>query len=517
MSTPTATPRPARTRISLLRVGIVLMCIALVGWTGTRAISAAITPPPTPGPSVFTGYVDVTATPTYPFETPSGPAQSNVILAFVVAGPDHQCAATWGGSYTLDQAASQLDLDRRMSQLRLVGGQARVSFGGQAGTELASACTDPVALREAYQSVVDRYKLTSIDLDIEGTSLADTAAATRRAAAVKDVQDQVKTAGRSLAIWLTLPVAPTGLTASGASVVAGMLSAGVNLAGVNGMVMDFGEASTPAQPLSKAVILASTALHAQVSRAFEQASQPLDDDQAWAKTGIVPMIGQNDVAAEQFTLADAVAVNHFARAHRVGQLSMWSLNRDSTCAPPLPTALPVVQTSCSGIDQGTQRFANLLAASLPTPSASAHPSPSDNGRSPIPSPTAETADDPAHSPFPIWDSLGRYPAGTKIVWHHQVFNARYWTTGFAPNTPVANAQDSPWTLLGPVLPGDTPAPMPTLPPGTYPQWSPTHTYTAGSRVQLGLVPYEAKWWSQKQEPGLFFASGSPWLLVLPGT
>lgn len=516
MTTTTATPRPARTRISLLRVGIVLTCIALVGWTGTRAISAAITLPPNPGPSIFAGYVDVTATPAYPFETPSGPAQSNVILAFVVAGPDHRCAATWGGAYTLDQATTQLDLDRRLSQLRLIGGQARVSFGGQAGTELASACTDPLALREAYQSVVDRYKLTSIDLDIEGTSLADTAAATRRAAAVKDVQDRVKTAGRSLAIWLTLPVGPTGLTASGASVVAGMLSAGVNLAGVNGMAMDFGQAGTPTQPLSKTVIQASTALHAQVKTAFGQAGQPLDDDQAWAKTGIVPMIGQNDVASEQFTLTDAVAVNQFARAQGVGQLSMWSLNRDSTCAPPLPTALPVVQTSCSGINQGTQRFADLLAASLPAPSASPVPSPE---RSPIPSPTATpvTVDDPAHSPFPIWDSLGRYPAGTKTVWHHQVFKARYWTTGFAPDTPVANAQDSPWTLLGPVLPGDTPAPMPTLPPGTYPQWSPTHTYTAGSRVQLGLVPYEAKWWSQKQEPGLFFANGSPWLLILPGT
>ena len=116
-----------------------------------------------------------------------------------------------------------------------------------------------------------------------------------------------------------------------------------------------------------------------------------------------------------------------------------------------------------------------------------------------------------------WDPLGTYPAGTKIVWHHQVFNARYWTTGFSPDTPVANAKDSPWTLLGPVLPGEPPAPMPTLPGGTYPQWNPTQAYAAGSRVQLGLVSYEAKWWSQRQQPGISFAGGSPWLLVLPGT
>ena len=517
MTTHTATPGPARTRISLLRVGIVLLCTALLGWSGAQAISAVITTPRTPGPSVFAAYVDVTATPTNPFETPSGPAQSNVILSFVVAGPDNHCAATWGGAYTLDQAASHLDLDRRISQLRLVGGQASVSFGGQAGTELSSKCTDPVALREAYQSVIDRYELTSINLDLEGASLEDTAAVARRAAAIKDVQDHARTDRRSLAVWLTLPVSPTGLTPPGASVVAGMLSAGVDLAGVNGMTMDFGTVDTPTQPLSAVVIQASTALHTQVSTAFAQAGQPLDNGQAWAKIGIIPMIGQNDVVSEQFTLADAAVVNQFARAHGVGHLSMWSLNRDSTCGPPLPSVLPVVQTSCSGIDQGAQHFANVLAANLVSPSISVLPSSSGHGRTATPSPTPGTVDNPADSPFPIWDSLGRYPAGTKIVWHHQVFNARYWTTGFTPDTWVANAKDSPWTLVGPVLPGDTPAPMPTLPAGTYPQWNPTQAYIAGSRVQLGLVPYEAKWWSQKQEPGQSLAGGTPWLLVLPGT
>jgi chitinase len=521
MSTPNAVPRVDQTRVSPLRVGIVLLSMALVGWTGTRAISAAVTTPPTSGPSIFAAYVDVTVTPTYPFETPAGPAQSNVILSFVVAGPDNHCTAMWGGAYTLDQASSQLELDRRISQLRLVGGQARVSFGGQAGEELAAACSDPTALRDAYQSVVDRYKLDTIDLDLEGPSLGDATASARRAAAIKEVQDQASTDGRNLAVWLTLPVSPTGLTAPGASVVAGMLAAGVNLAGVNGMTMDFDAPGAPTSPLSTTVIQASTALHAQVRAAFAQAGQPFDDGQAWAKVGIIPMIGQNDVASEQFTLTDAVTVNKFARARGVGQLSMWSLNRDSTCGPPLPTSLPVVQTSCSGIDQGTQRFANLLAADLD--SASDLPSPSAGRNTPTPtqsttpSTTPGIIDDPAHSPFPIWDPLGRYPAGTKIVFHHQVFNARYWTTGFAPDTPVANTRDSPWTLLGPVLPGDTPAPMPTVAAGTYPQWNANQAYIAGSRVQLGLVPYEAKWWSQKQTPGLSFVGGSPWLLVLPGT
>jgi chitinase len=102
------------------------------------------------------------------------------------------------------------------------------------------------------------------------------------------------------------------------------------------------------------------------------------------------------------------------------------------------------------------------------------------------------------------------------VWHGQVFQSRYWHTGFAPDTPVALAQDSPWTLLGPVLPGDTPAPLPTLPAGSYPQWDGAAAYSAGSQVQLGLVPYEAKWWSQGQQPGVTVVGGSPWVLITAG-
>ncbi|MDA8437092.1 MAG: hypothetical protein M0Z98_14045 [Actinomycetales bacterium] len=519
MSIDHATDARGRTRISPARVGIVVLTTVLVGWTGVRAISAAVTEPVHPGPTVFAAYVDVTATPSYPFETPAGPPQSNVILAFVVSGPGHPCTPTWGGAYTLEQAGTGLELDRRLAQLRLTGGEARVSFGGQRGAELSATCTDPEALRAAYRSVVDRYDLTSIDLDLEGTSQGDAAAATRRATAVKAVQDAERAAGRDLSVWLTLPVSPTGLTDQGLAVVSSMLSAGVDLAGVNGMTMDFGTSASPTDPLSTTVIAATRALESQVSAAYARAGQALDGAGSWAKVGITPMIGQNDIAAERFTITDADAVNRFARAQGVGQLSMWSLNRDSTCGPPLPTVLSVVQTTCSGVDQGDRSFAAALAANSDgvTFATAAGPGPTDSATGPAASagPTG-LVDDPAHSPFPIWDPLGTYPAGVKVVWHHGVYQARYWTTGFAPDTPVASERDSPWMLVGPVLPGDTPAPLPTLPAGTYPQWNATQAYVAGSRVQLGLVPYQAKWWSQGQRPGVSRAGGAPWVLVEGG-
>ncbi len=118
------------------------------------------------------------------------------------------------------------------------------------------------------------------------------------------------------------------------------------------MAMDFGAVSTPAQPLSRAVIQASTTLHAQVRAAFVQAGRRLDDGHAWAKVGIIPMIGQNNVTSEQLTLADAVVVNQFARAQGVGQLSMGSLNRDSTCGPHCPRPRRSCRPPAAGSTRG---------------------------------------------------------------------------------------------------------------------------------------------------------------------
>ena len=510
----------ARTsRVSPLRVGIlVVVTIAVVGGL-FYFLKPAVIPPLPPGPTTFAAYVDVTVTPSYPFETPPGPAQQDVVLAFVVAGRDEPCTPTWGAYYTLDEASSVLELDRRISQLRLTGGQARVSFGGQANQELSTACTDPGALIDAYEAVIDRYELASIDLDIEGANLDDDAAMARRATALKAVQDQEIADGRSLEVWLTLPVATFGLTDQGVAAVQSMLDAGVDLAGVNGMTMNFGGSKSPQQSMADAVIQASTSLQNQVRRLWSQNALLVNSTKAWARVGITPMIGQNDVPGEVFSIADAQVVNEFARTQGAGLISMWNLNRDATCVHPLPTVITVVQTSCSGVDQDGKSFADLLGAETDD-SAFVSPSPSATSTGATPTPTATSpvvVDDPATSPYPIWDPFGTYPAGSKVVWKKEVYQAKWWTSGFAPDTPVASQYDTPWTLIGPVLPGETPAPLPTVAPNTYPEWDPEQAYVAGTRVQLDLVPYEAKWWTQGQEPGVAVPGGSPWILVNPGS
>jgi chitinase len=51
-----------------------------------------------------------------------------------------------------------------------------------------------------------------------------------------------------------------------------------------------------------------------------------------------------------------------------------------------------------------------------------------------------------------------------------------------------------------VLPGEKPVEIPTLPVGTYPEWDGDTVYTAGQRIMLGELTFEAKWWTQGDSP-----------------
>jgi chitinase len=63
-----------------------------------------------------------------------------------------------------------------------------------------------------------------------------------------------------------------------------------------------------------------------------------------------------------------------------------------------------------------------------------------------------------------------------------------------------------------VLPGETPIPQPTLPAGTYPNWSTATAYDKGARVLFDGVSFEAKWWTQGDSPAAAAddADSSPW-------
>ena len=451
----------------------------------------------------FGAYVDVTAVPTQVFESPTNESEKNVVLGFIVASNPEECEATWGGYYTLDEASTALDLDRRILRLRQFGGQAVVSFGGQANAELALACDSSEKLLVQYRAVLDRYDPTAIDLDIEGPALTDVESRQRRAEVIAQLLEERK---QPLPVWLTLPAGPDGLTADGVAVVQEFLDAGVDIAGVNAMTMNFTGPSAE-EGLAEVAIESLRETHRQLRAVYADRDESMGDRAVWRKVGATPMIGQNDVVSEVFRLEDARKVNAFASEVGLGRMSMWSANRDRNCADAY-VDLSVVSDSCSGIIQGDQAFGGILSAAFyGTPSGSLEPA------SPGPNVRPESlVDDPETSPYPIWDPEAFYPMESRTVWRHNVYVAKWWNSGVQPDDPSIATADSPWRLVGPVLPGETPAPQLELPGDFYPEWDPAQQYERGQRVMLDGVAYEAKWWTQGADPssGQADPGASPW-------
>lgn len=506
----TQTPAPAEVtrKLSPWRVLLaILILVALVAggflgaWYWKTNKSTAEAKP------WFAGYVDVTATPTFAFEQTGASDHKNAILSFIVASPRSGCMPSWGGAYTMAQAGTVLDLDRRIARLQQQGGNIAVSFGGLKNDELAVKCTDVHELSRAYQSVIERYNLDTIDLDLEQSGLSDTAAGDRRAEAIAKLQSERRAAGKNLAVWVTLPVAPQGLTQTGTDAVSRLLSKGVDLAGVNVMTMDYGQSKPQGQSMFEASKSALSQTKRQLGVLYQRAGILLNDATLWAKIGATPMIGQNDEVNEVFTQDDAKAFNEFARQQGIGRMSMWSLNRDVPCGSNY-VDLKIVSDSCSGVKQEGSEFATLLGTGFEgNLTQSAGIVTTQNSSS-----TKQEADDPTNSPYQIWSPDGAYLQGTKVVWHRNVYQAKWWTQGDVPDSPVLQSWETPWELVGPVLPGEKPVQQTTLPAGTYPEWSGEASYDTGHRVLFKGVPYQAKWWNKGNSPAAASSNpdASPW-------
>ncbi len=278
-------------------------------------------------------------------------------LAFMLANGS-SCSAAWNGG-TRDQTWLSA-IAAGIASLRASGGDVIVSFGGANGTELAQACTSVAALTSAYQSVVDTYQLTHIDVDIEGAAVADPASIDRRSQALAALEQTHP----GLKVSLTLPVLPTGLDANGLAVVRSAHTYGLTVSVVNVMAMDYGQWAAPdGNQMGAYAQQAAQATHDQLATIYTG----LTDAQLWAMVGVTPMIGVNDTCwstyCELFTVADASGLVAFARQHHLGRLAMWSMTRDTECHD--INGNPVTHTyadpSCSSILQSNYAFSQTFA------------------------------------------------------------------------------------------------------------------------------------------------------------
>ncbi|HEY1687260.1 MAG TPA: hypothetical protein VGF95_00170 [Solirubrobacteraceae bacterium] len=509
-------PEPSDPEVSPKRLGLTLGILLLIALgvllilRHASAKSGAIAA----GSASFVPYVDVTLPPTYPFEEAADDPAHDVALGFVVAGASAPCTPSWGGYYTLQRAASSLDLERRIVQLRGEGGEAMVSFGGQRGSELALTCKSEPRLASAYGEVVQRYKLHTVDFDIEGAALSDAGASARRAQAIASLQRDKQIAGGHLAVWLTLPVTPSGLSPSATAVVEQMLARHVRLAGVNAMTMDFGAPGAPNEHVLASSERALEALDRQLPAIYRAAGLRLSSERAWGMIGATPMIGENDVSGEVFTLADARKLTAFAKKQHMARISMWSLNRDEQCNAASVEASGA-SNLCSGVEQRPLEFSHIFAK-LHSSSTKSAVRPAE----PIPGTVQATSGTPANSPYPIWKPTIGYPAGYKVVWDGDVYQARWYSEEQRPNIASVEGQETPWLLVGPVLPGEHMPRIPHPKPGTYQAWSARKVYRAGDHVLYRGLPYEAKWYSEGQSPPAEpeGSQSTPWkpLYKIPG-
>jgi Glycosyl hydrolases family 18 len=230
-------------------------------------------------------------------------------LAFIIS--NGSCTATWNGDTAL---SSNLFLND-INSLRAAGGDVIISFGGASGTELGQACTTVASLQAAYQSVITKYNLTWIDLDIEGAPIADTASVNRRNQAIRALE----IANPNLRVSYTLPVNPTGLDGNGTNLLANAKSNGARVDVVNVMAMDYGSCGLN---MGSAAVSAATGTRDQIANLGMTSS-----------VGVTPMTDVNDTTCEVFSTTNSHTLVDFAQANGfIRLLAYWAIGRDTSHA-----------------------------------------------------------------------------------------------------------------------------------------------------------------------------------------
>ncbi|WP_373310153.1 chitinase [Jeongeupia naejangsanensis] len=242
-----------------------------------------------------------------------------------------------------------------MQGLRALGGDVIISSGGWNANDLARRCSDAASLAAVYQAQLDKFGVDHLDLDPEAGDVynnLEPAIVDRRSAALKILQDSFKARGKTLTVSFTLGVHPvTGFASADLYVLQSAKNAGVEVAIVNPMIMDYYDGVSGNQMGARSV----SALQGVFSQ-LKTLWPGKTDAQYWAMIGATAMIGQNDNPTEVFTLADAQLVRDFAVQQGMGRLAFWSLGRDNgNCA-----GNTAANWQCSGIVQQQWDFSRIF-------------------------------------------------------------------------------------------------------------------------------------------------------------
>ncbi|MFG1928457.1 chitinase [Cryptosporangium sp. NPDC048952] len=294
----------------------------------------------------FSPYVDVLQYSESDLKEVRNAGIKHLNLAFIISG--NGCTPAWDGQVGVDDAS----VKSKVAAYRAAGGQVRVSFGGESGTELAASCSSAEELAAAYQSVIDAYDLTRVDFDVEGGVLSDSASVDRRSQAIAIIERTASSAGKTLDVSVTLPVNPTGLTGDGVSLLNSAAGNGATIHAVNVMAMDFGESAAPDPDgrMGYYAIESMKGTQKQVKSAFG-----LSESAAWSRVAVTTLIGVNEPSTEVFTASDAAQLSAFARSRGAAWTSFWQLARDQPCSD--GAEANASSDSCSGASDSKYHLA----------------------------------------------------------------------------------------------------------------------------------------------------------------
>jgi hypothetical protein len=241
-------------------------------------------------------------------------------LAFIIARQEgrgqetkHFKEPAWYGQAPMEQDLYKEQID----EIRKRGGDVIVSFGGEAGRELAIISEDLEALRASYQSIIDRYHFTWLDFDIEGSNLENHGEASeRRNTVLAALQSKIP----GLRVSYTLPVDPDGVSQASQALLADAKAKGVNVYSADLMVMFFGKRFIHnGKSEGELGIESAMKAHEQI-----QKINPA------VRIGLCPCLGNNGSKEEVFTLENAKVLKAFAdKTPWVCSLHFWSINDDA--------------------------------------------------------------------------------------------------------------------------------------------------------------------------------------------
>ena len=333
--------------------GLAIAAAALLPAVGTASSAAAATYTPLPA-HVYAPYYETYLAPNTPSITATATASGAkyFTLAFLQSTGKNSCSLDWNGN-----SAQPLDYyNSDIASLRAMGGDVIPSFGGYSadhgGTEIADSCTNVQSIASDYEQVIQTLGVTRLDMDVESSSLNNTAGINRRNQAIALAQAWAAARGINLQVDFTIPVEPYGLDPNGLNVLTSAVAHHVHITVVNIMTFDYYETHEGRVAMAAAAIAAALNLHNQLSGVFPQDNAR----QLWRLEGMTLLPGIDDRGKiETTSVRNAAQIMAFAARWHMSWLSIWAIQRDNGGCPGSRDS-----NTCSGIAQSTWDFSHLL-------------------------------------------------------------------------------------------------------------------------------------------------------------